>query len=145
MGLIIIPVGLQILSRYTGIIPRYIWTEEVARFCFVWIVMIGSMVAVRDGTHFDVDLRRREGSERREAGQRLIVHLCMTFFALLFVRFGIEFAQFGMLQTSEMSEINLSAIYVAFPLAGATWCLFLFEHIVSDLDNLLNSHQEQDR
>ncbi|MDG2167327.1 MAG: TRAP transporter small permease subunit, partial [Opitutales bacterium] len=46
MGLIIVPVSLQILSRYTGIIPRYIWTEEVARFCFVWIIMIGAMIAV---------------------------------------------------------------------------------------------------
>ena len=48
MGLLIIPVSLQVLSRYTGIIPRYIWTEEAARFCFVWIIMIGSMIAVRD-------------------------------------------------------------------------------------------------
>ena len=28
MALMIVPVLLQILSRYTGIIPRYIWTEE---------------------------------------------------------------------------------------------------------------------
>ncbi len=32
MGLLIVPVTLQIFSRYTGLIPRYIWTEEVARF-----------------------------------------------------------------------------------------------------------------
>ena len=27
MGLLVIPVVLQIISRYIGIIPRYIWTE----------------------------------------------------------------------------------------------------------------------
>ena len=48
MLLMIVPVLLQILSRYSGIIPRYIWTEEIARFCFVWIIMIGSMIAVRE-------------------------------------------------------------------------------------------------
>ena len=42
MALMIVPVALQILSRHTGIIPRYIWTEEAARFCFVWIIMIGA-------------------------------------------------------------------------------------------------------
>ena len=36
MGLLIVPVTLQIISRYIGIIPRYIWTEEAARFCFMW-------------------------------------------------------------------------------------------------------------
>jgi TRAP-type C4-dicarboxylate transport system permease small subunit len=32
MGLLVIPVTLQIIARYIGFIPRYIWTEEMARF-----------------------------------------------------------------------------------------------------------------
>ena len=47
---------MQILARYVDFIPRYIWTEEVARFCFIWIIMLGAMIAVRDDTHFDVDV-----------------------------------------------------------------------------------------
>ena len=46
MLFMVVPVVLQILSRYSGIIPRYIWTEEVARFCFVWIVMILSLIHI---------------------------------------------------------------------------------------------------
>jgi len=56
MALMLVPVSIQIASRYTSWVPRYIWTEEAARFCFVWIIMIGAMVAVRDNAHFDVDL-----------------------------------------------------------------------------------------
>ncbi len=67
MAALIVPVTMQILSRYTGIIPRYIWTEEIARFCFVWIIMIGSMIAVRDGTHFDVDVLPRSADRRGRA------------------------------------------------------------------------------
>ena len=37
MAILIVPVVLQILSRFTELIPRYIWTEEIARFCFIWI------------------------------------------------------------------------------------------------------------
>ena len=66
MLLMIVPVLLQILSRYSGIFPRYIWTEEVARFCFVWIVMIGSMIAVRDETHFKVDLLPQPDTDREK-------------------------------------------------------------------------------
>lgn len=54
MALLAIPVGMQVISRYTGIIPTYLWTEELATFIFVWVVMIGAMVAVWEGTHFDV-------------------------------------------------------------------------------------------
>lgn len=57
MALLLVPVTLQILSRYTGLIPRYIWTEELARFCFIWIVLVGATIAVREGTHFTSTLR----------------------------------------------------------------------------------------
>jgi len=141
MGLMIVPVSLQVLSRFTGLIPRYIWTEEVARFCFVWIIMIGSMVAVRDRSHFDVDLLPHPKTPRQQGIANLIVHGGMMLMALVFVRYGYEFAQFGAIQTSEMSGINMLSIYIAFPVAGVTWILFLLEHVVTDI-RLLAGHAD---
>lgn len=132
MGLIIIPVSLQILSRYTGIIPRYIWTEEVARFCFVWIIMIGAMIAVRDSTHFDVDLLPHPKTNKSKGIRDLIVHIAIATMAGFFCYYGFKFAQFGAIQSSEMSGINMATIYVAFPLAGVTWVLFLIEKFIKD-------------
>ena len=139
MALMIIPVSMQILSRYTGFVPRYIWTEEVARFCFVWIIMIGAMVAVRDGTHFDVDLMPPPNTKREAGISKLIVHLCMTLLAVVFAWYGSEFARFGSIQTSEMSGINMLSIYMAFPLAGVTWIVFLAEKIVEDIGMIKDS------
>ncbi|MFP5413168.1 MAG: TRAP transporter small permease, partial [Gammaproteobacteria bacterium] len=56
VAILVVPVSLQIFSRYTSLIPSYIWTEEMARFLFVWLIMIGSMVGMREGTHFIVDM-----------------------------------------------------------------------------------------
>ena len=56
MGILIIPVTMQIFSRYSDIIPRYIWTEELSRFCFIWIILVGAMIALRKNEHFSVDL-----------------------------------------------------------------------------------------
>ncbi|TIY02395.1 MAG: TRAP transporter small permease subunit, partial [Mesorhizobium sp.] len=50
VGGLLVPVSMQVLSRFTGLIPRYIWTEEIARFCFVWMIMVGAIIAVRDGS-----------------------------------------------------------------------------------------------
>ncbi|MFP6668957.1 MAG: TRAP transporter small permease [Pirellulales bacterium] len=133
MGLMIVPIFLQILSRYTGAVPRYIWTEEVARFCFVWIIMIGSMIAVRDGSHFDVDLLPHPKTQRQKGISNLIVHFGMTLMAIVFFWYGFDFAKFGYIQTSEMSGINMLSIYISFPLAGATWFLFLLENIADDI------------
>jgi len=132
MGLLIVPVTLQILSRYTGIIPRYIWTEEVARFCFMWIVMIGAMIAVRDGTHFDVDIMPKFKSDKVEAGFKIFVHIAMLVAALIFVIYGYDFAQFGAMQSSELAGLPMLLIYIAWPLAGLTWILFLGEKLIED-------------
>ena len=131
MAVLIIPVSMQILSRYTGLIPRYIWTEEIARFCFIWIVMIGAMIAVRDGTHFDVDVLPK-GSPRAQAISRLFVHTAMLAAALIFVVYGYGFAQFGAIQQSEIAGLPMLTIYIAWPLAGVTMVLFLLEKFVED-------------
>ena len=132
MGLMIIPVLLQIISRHTGVIPRYIWTEEIARFCFVWIVMIGSMVAVKEGSHFDVALLPAPKTSRGLGLSQLVRHLAMLALAFVFAWYGIDFAKSGFAQHSEMSGLNMLSIYISFPLAGLSWILFLAEKLVRD-------------
>ncbi|MCB1343326.1 MAG: TRAP transporter small permease [Pseudooceanicola sp.] len=136
MGALIIPVTMQILSRYTGLIPRYIWTEEIARFCFVWIILIGAMIAVRDGTHFDVDVLPHSPNPRVEFGYRTFVHLAMLVMALSFLWWGWDFYVLGARQQSEISGLPMWMIYVAWPLGGATWSVFLIERIVNDVATL---------
>jgi TRAP-type C4-dicarboxylate transport system permease small subunit len=131
LGLMIVPVTLQILSRYTGLIPRYIWTEEAARFCFIWIVMLGAMIAVREGTHFEVDVLPTPASPRAEALMRLLVTVLMLVFALVFVWYGWGYAAFGWTQTSELTGINMVVIHAAYLITGLSWVAFLGERMVA--------------
>lgn len=133
MGLMIVPVTLQIVSRYTGFIPRYIWTEEAARFCFIWIIMTGAMIAVREGTHFEVDVLPTPKSARGEAILRLVVAALMLVFAGVFVAYGWQYAVFGYSQTSELTGINMLFIHGAYLLAGLTWVAFLGERILAGI------------
>ena len=133
MGLLIVPIAMQILSRYTSIIPRYIWTEEIARFCFVWIVMIGAMIAVRDGTHFDVDVLPHSRHPTVELGFRLFVNLAILLMGVAFTRWGYDFGILGSRQQSEIFGLPMIAIYIAWPLAGLTWILFIVERTMDDI------------
>ena len=135
MTALIIPVGMQILSRYTGIIPRFIWTEEIARFCFVWIILIGAMIAVRDGTHFDVDVLPHSSNPLVELIMKLIVYAVMATVAATFVMWGYDFAVLGSRQQSEISGLPMLTIYIAWPVAGVTWILFLAEKTWDEINN----------
>ncbi|MDX1780462.1 MAG: TRAP transporter small permease [Thalassovita sp.] len=141
MGLLIIPVAMQILSRYTGIIPRYIWTEEIARFCFVWIILIGAMIAVRDGTHFDVDVLPHSMNAYAEAASRIFVHLAVLALALAFLWWGYDFGILGMRQRSEIAGLPMVTIYAGWPIAGASWTVFTLEKIWDEIQKLRNGEQ----
>jgi TRAP-type C4-dicarboxylate transport system permease small subunit len=132
VGLLVIPVSLQIFSRYTELIPAYIWTEEMARFMFIWTIMLGAMIGVRESTHFEVDVLPQL-PPRGEAGARLLGRIGVLVIALVFVWAGIEFTQFAWFRTSELAELPLWYIHVAWPVTGVTWLAFLGEHITNDL------------
>jgi TRAP-type C4-dicarboxylate transport system permease small subunit len=129
MAALVVPVAMQILSRYTGLVPRYIWTEEIARFCFVWIILIGSMIAVRDWSHFDIDLLPRSARPGVELAVTLIGHAAVLTVALTFLWYGWDFAVLGARQRSEIASLPMLSIYVAWPIAGATWVAFVAERI----------------
>ena len=133
IAVMIIPVTLQIFSRFIDFIPRYIWTEEAARFCLIWLIMLGATIAVHDGTHFDVDVLPTPKTAKGKAVGRIVVHVAMLLVALIFVAFGWRFALFGWDQSSEMTGINMLSIHIAWPAAGACWLLFLLEKIGDDL------------
>lgn len=124
MASLAIPVGMQVISRYTGLIPTFLWTEELATFIFVWVVMIGSMLAVWDRTHFDVVITRDANSPIGTLIQKGVVYVAIMVFALLFAWYGIEYAKVGSIQSSVMMRANLLWTYVTVPLAGVIWAVF---------------------
>jgi len=136
MGLLVVPVVLQIASRFVDALPHFIWTEEVARFCFIWIVLIGAMVAVREDAHFELDLMARPATPRRAAIGRLVVHGAMLAVAGVFIWWGVPFARLGFAQTSELTGLNMAAVYLAWPAAGVIFALFLAEKIAADYARL---------
>lgn len=124
IAVLAVPVGMQVIARYTGIIPVYLWTEELATFIFVWTVMIGSTIAVWEGTHFDVRVIPDAKRPLLKLLQDGIVLVLIIAFALLFVVYGIEYAEFGSIQNSPMMRANMLITHISVPFAGALWALF---------------------
>jgi TRAP-type transport system small permease protein len=132
VGILVVPVSLQIFSRFTTLIPTFIWTEEMARFMFVWSIMLGAMLGIREGTHFDVDLWPTLGP-RRQAAVRIVANLAVLVLAGVFIWFGWEFTEGARNRISELAELPLWMIHVAWPIAGLTWIAFAGERLADDL------------
>jgi TRAP-type C4-dicarboxylate transport system permease small subunit len=141
VGILIVPVTLQIVSRYTALIPAWIWTEELSRFLFIWMIMIGAMIGIREHTHFEVDVWP-DLAPRANALLAIVSSLGVLAFALVFVWWGIEFVRFGWDQTSELAELPMPFIFLAWPLAGLTWLVFLGEAFVANFRIVLGPPRE---
>ncbi|HVF65714.1 MAG TPA: TRAP transporter small permease subunit [Casimicrobiaceae bacterium] len=138
IAVLVFPVSLQIFSRYTQLIPSYIWTEELARFVFIWSIMLGAMLGIRDGTHFIVDVWPRT-SVRTNALVNTLANVAVLIFALVFVWYGIEFTRFAWGRSSELAELPLWLIHVAWPIAGFTWLAFGGERLLRDARTLFGT------
>src|ERR1043166_2127258 len=136
VGILVVPVTLQIISRYTPLIPSYIWTEEMARFLFVWTIMIGAMVGIRESQHFEVDVWP-DLSRRSEAMVRILARLGVLAMALVFVWAGLEFTLFAWNSTSELAALPLWLIHAAWPVAGFAWIVVAGEQIADEMRILL--------
>jgi TRAP-type C4-dicarboxylate transport system permease small subunit len=138
--LLIIPVSLQIFSRFTELIPRYMWTEEMSRFFFVWLIMLGATLGVRERLHFDVDFLPELSGRATHVLLRLSQTAILVFSAVI-LYWGIEFTQFGWNQTSELAEMPMWWIFIAWPVAGFLWIVFMLDHIFNDSDISESSNQ----
>ncbi|WP_439597799.1 TRAP transporter small permease [Falsiroseomonas sp.] len=132
---IILPVTLQIFARFTDFLPRYIWTEELSRFLLVWMIMLGSILGVREGTHFNVDLFYNLHG-RRKAALDILSSLFVLGFAYVFIVYGWEFTDTAWYRISELAELPLWTIHIAWPIAGVSWLIFAGERIWDDLQVL---------
>ena len=86
--------------------------------------MLGSMLAVWDGTHFSVEVLPEAKSPLGVLIQKGFVLIMLIFFGAIFAWYGIEYLKFGLLQHSVMMNANKAWTYASVPLAGAAWTIF---------------------
>ena len=69
-------VFLQVCFRYFLAQPLY-WSEELARYLFVWISMIGASLSIQKGGHFGMDFFFRKFPDRSRSYIGYVVYLLM--------------------------------------------------------------------
>ena len=108
---------LQVFTRYVTEEPL-IWTEEVARYLFVWITLIGGATAVRSNGHFGLDILRRMFPALRVPLGAISMLVVLAFFALLFYT-GISETEQAATQMSPALQVTMKWAFLAIPIGAA--------------------------
>lgn len=112
----------QVIARYLFNAPL-IWSEEAARYLFVWVAMIGGALAVRQGGHYMLTaLVERLPPSAARLARILAVAVAAAFLAVLLVT-GINETMQAHMQDAATLPFRMSLPYAAIPI-GAALMLF---------------------
>jgi TRAP-type C4-dicarboxylate transport system permease small subunit len=112
----VLVVFLQVVARYILQVAIY-WTEEVARFAFIWMVFVGIAITERQKAHFRITFLVDRVPGRARYGLWLLGEL-LVFGALIWLLVeSLLFAGMGARQISAALELRLHYIYAALPAA----------------------------
>jgi TRAP-type C4-dicarboxylate transport system permease small subunit len=125
---------LQVLSRYV-IGHSLPWTEEMARYCFMWLIYVGMVLGLNRGSHASVDILRDRFPGRAARLLRCAVHtLSVALFAVLLYH-GILLLSMVSGQNSPAMRISILIPYASLP----TGCALM---IIEELWLLRESAQD---
>jgi len=105
-----------------------------------WGVLVGGVVGVGVCEGFGVGVCSGVWG-RPEAAVRILARLGVLALALVFVAAGLEFTRFAWNRTSELADLPLWLIHVAWPVAGVTWIVFAGEQIFDEMRILVGAKQ----
>lgn len=108
---------LQVFTRYV-MNASLAWTEELARYVFIWFNMLAASVAVKHGVHAFVNLFEGRLKGKLLFIQRFIVYFCILLGAFLMVFQGIRLISMIAGKPSIIMRIPMEYIYLAVPVGG---------------------------
>ncbi len=110
--LLVLLVFAQVVFRYTHVPSP--WTEELARYCFVYLAFLGSVLALRGETHISIDILLDALPPRAKHAIRGVGHILIALFTLLFTRGMILTIQTsGDVRSASLLWFKMNYVYAA--------------------------------
>jgi TRAP-type C4-dicarboxylate transport system permease small subunit len=119
------------------------WTEETARYSFVWLNMMGASIAVRYGSHVGVDIIAGWLTGTKKKIHRTTIAFLILFTSSVFVIEGIRLTLAVTDQFSPAVAVPISLVYLAIPVGGVGMVfhsLLLLVQIVSGQESPEKGH-----
>jgi TRAP-type C4-dicarboxylate transport system permease small subunit len=118
----------QVAARYVFGDPL-IWSEEAARYLFVWVSMIGAALAIREGGHFGLDLLiRRVPALQPVLGP--LVTIVTSIFLVILLKTGIDETKLAAMQLAMTFPMRMQWAYLALPIGAGLMLFHIAVHVI---------------
>lgn len=118
----------QIASRNLPMLPAAYATEELSRFAFQWMIMLGTALGVLHADHFVLEAFARQSAMGRIT--RVLRDLACLIVGVVFIVFGQAFALSGFNRIASASQLPMVVTYSAFLVCGVLIVLFSLQRLL---------------
>lgn len=143
MMVMLLIIFFQVITRYLfG--HSYEWSEETARFLFVWVVFLGSALIMGESGHLAVQMLP-EHFKGTAFGflLEIFINVCSYLFILLLIVQGGKMTSTMTFQTAPGLGISMSWIYAVIPFSGFLMLLYLIKDSIR-IFKALSAHWRSD-
>lgn len=131
----------QVLSRYVMPQPSTA-TDELARFMFMWIGLLGAAQASAHKQHLAIDLLAMKLTGSAKKVLNILIECCIIVFASLVMVYGgwsLAAKTFANNQVTPALQVPMGYVYMIVPVAGV---LLVFFSLVAIYEQLSGHAQE---
>lgn len=125
-------VFLQVVYRYVLTQPLH-WSEELARYLFVWLSILGATLGLQKQGHFGLDIIFRMLPKQAKRCMGFLIHLLMGTVVLVILVQGITLVQKTVHQESPAMGISMGWAYACLPVGAALMAIHLFVIFFKDI------------
>jgi TRAP-type C4-dicarboxylate transport system permease small subunit len=118
LAVMTLAVFVQVATRYTGR-AAFDGLDEIPRYLFVWLVMIGAAAAMHRGEHTRLEYFEQRLSPRGQAALTVVTNAAGVLLFLSLIRTSFVLVPNAQFQTSAGLGLPLGYVYAAVPVGAA--------------------------
>ncbi len=118
MGLTMIVVGfMQVFWRYV-LHHSLTWSEELLRYLFVWIVLVGAPTGIPTGSHVSFDLIQKKIPNKYHGYYQIFLYVLILAGFMFMAIWGMPYALSNFDHVSPAMQIPFGWVILAVPVGG---------------------------
>ncbi len=129
----------QVMSRFLLNTPLA-WSEEAARYVFIWTIYLSAALAVKHRKHIRVEVGLMLFKGKAKSAMFILSDILFLIFSIILVNDGIRLVQTlsAHQQVSPALALPMNIVYIIIPLGYGLMALRLIKNIATDIRSLTN-------
>lgn len=132
-------VGATVAIIFYSVVMRYVfqrppfWVEELSRFIFIWIIMLGAVLVTREQSHIELVLFVNLFPKKWRFVLSIFSRLLMVVFCWVMVQQGIKIYPIVAEASSPTFGLSMGWLYLSIPVGGLLMGICILENIMKSL------------